>query len=186
MKRLRNTGPSSTAPIVDGIHGAICHNVFVTLSLFPYQKVTRLLLVVLTIAQLLYLQTLVKFLSDSSFLSMRIVSRVPLCNLDLNQAPLPLCVPVQSKMLFPDTFIMGRLSSVASLMLRKHLILLIMTFSLTFFWIKVYLWLYLGSCGFGIVDSNCVLRWNSSLSLPFSVSNGVRQGSILSPLLNSV
>ena len=38
---------------------------------------------------------LVNFLSDSSFLSMRIVSRVLHCNLVLNQASLPLCVPVQ-------------------------------------------------------------------------------------------
>ena len=80
---------------------------------------------------------------------MRTVSRVPDCNLVLNQAPLPFCVSVQSNMLFPDTFIMGLLSFVASLM---HLILLIMIFS----WIEVYLWLLLGSCGFGIVDSNCV------------------------------
>ena len=38
-----------------------------------------MLLVVLSIVQLLYLQTLVKVLSNSSFLSMRIVSRVPHC-----------------------------------------------------------------------------------------------------------
>ena len=52
----------------------------------------------------------------SKVLERLILSKYEKCsrNIVLNQASLPLCVPVQS---FPDTFIMGRLSSVASLML---------------------------------------------------------------------
>ena len=141
---------------------AICHNIFVNLSLFPYQKGTRMLLVVLTIFHLLYLQILVKFLSHSSFLSMRIVSWVPHCNLVSNHASLPLCVPVQSKMLFPD-ILMGRLSSVASLM---HLILL------TFSWKEV----VVRFLRFWYSRQQLCVHWNWSLSVPFSVSNGVRQG----------
>ena len=48
------------------------------------------------------------------------------------------------------------------------------------------MWLLLRFLQFWYSRQQLCVRWNSSLSVPFSVSNGVRQGSILSPFLFSV
>ena len=50
--------------------------------------------------------------------------------------------------------------------------------------IEVYLYLLLDSYFLGIYSlQEMKVRWNSSTSQPFGVSNGVRQGSVLSPVL---
>ena len=143
-----------------------------------------MLLVVLTIVQLLYLQILLKFLSDSSFLSIyeNCFSSSPLQFGFKSGSSATLCTGTAKNVVsryihngtsvfgcFLDAFDLVDHDILFNILLDRGLPVVVVRF-LRFWYSRQQL---------------CV-RWNSSLSVPFSVSNGVRQGSILSPFLFSV